>query len=58
MATYVYNCRQCTIFTEVLRPVNEPEVLPVCETCGELMRRVYSPVPVQFKGTGFYKTGG
>lgn len=58
MATYVYNCRQCGVFTEVLRGVNDPEVLPVCEVCGEYMKRVYSPVPVKFKGTGFYTTGG
>lgn len=27
-----------------------------CETCGEDLRRIYSPVAVNLKGPGFYKT--
>jgi putative FmdB family regulatory protein len=58
MASYVYNCKGCGVFKEVIRGIRELEVLPTCDTCGNFMKRIYSPVPVTFKGTGFYKTGG
>lgn len=58
MATYLYNCRNCERFTEVTRAMKDTEVIPACPDCEQPMGRVYSSVPVQFKGTGFYKTGG
>ena len=58
MATYVYNCRPCGIFIEVIRSMRDPEVIPQCEQCGLETKRVYSPAPVKFNGTGFYSTGG
>jgi len=58
MATYVYNCRTCGVFKEIVRPMIEQEVIPTCDTCSEDMKRVYSPAPVKFNGTGFYSTGG
>lgn len=58
MATYVYNCRTCQVFIEVVRSMHDIEILPACESCGELMKRVYSPAPVKFNAPGFYTTGG
>lgn len=58
MATYVYNCRTCGIFTEIVRGMHEVEEIPACSGCGEDMKRVYSPAPVKFNGSGFYSTGG
>jgi predicted nucleic acid-binding Zn ribbon protein len=38
--------------------MSEAEVIPICETCKEDMKRVYYAAPVKFNGTGFYSTGG
>ena len=32
--------------------------IPSCPLCGNNMSKVFSPTPVHFRGTGFYKTGG
>ena len=33
--------------------------LPVCPKCSqEQVRKVYSAVPIEFKGHGFYRTDG
>lgn len=58
MATYMYNCRNCERFTEIVRPMAEEEQIPACPDCEQPMGRIYNSAPVQFKGTGFYKTGG
>ena len=56
MPTYDYECPGEGEVKEYNLPVNhEP---PKCETCGATMNRVYSAVPIHFKGSGFYKTGG
>lgn len=36
----------------------EQEQIPACPDCEQPMGRIYNSAPVQFKGTGFYKTGG
>ena len=58
MATYVYNCRDCEQFTEIIRPMRSEEQTPSCGECDKLMNKIYTPVPIQFKGSGFYATGG
>lgn len=56
MPTYDYECAREGKVMEFTLPVNhEP---PKCDTCGSTMTRVYSAVPIHFKGSGFYKTGG
>lgn len=56
MPTYDYECAGEGRVIEFTLPVNhEP---PKCDTCGSTMTRVYSAVPIHFKGSGFYKTGG
>ena len=50
MPTYHYRCKNCNYdFTE--HPIT------VCPECGEeQVRKVYSAVPIEFKGSGFYRT--
>lgn len=53
MPMYDFKCTVCTDVIEI--NVNEP---PGCPTCGETMQRIWSAPAVQFKGSGFYSTGG
>lgn len=53
LPTYDFQCKSCGNLVEV--QTREP--IP-CTFCGETMVRLYTAVPIHFKGTGFYKTGG
>ena len=53
MPLYDFKCEYCTEVIEI----NEP-IAPACGTCGNLMKRIWSAPAVQFKGSGFYSTGG
>lgn len=55
MPTYDYRCTACSELFEVTRPMgsSEPENCPSCEA---LAKRVFTPVGVSFKGTGFHNT--
>ena len=53
MPLYDFKCGYCTEVIEI----NEP-IAPACGTCGNLMKRIWSAPAVQFKGSGFYSTGG
>ncbi|GIU85056.1 MAG: FmdB family transcriptional regulator [Acidimicrobiales bacterium] len=55
MPTYEFACRECERHHEVTISFHEdpPEK---CPHCGGILRRVYTPVGVVFKGSGFYKT--
>lgn len=55
MPTYDYKCTVCGIVREIFRNLGEDSE-PVC--CDKNMERVWTAPPVQFKGTGFYSTGG
>jgi putative FmdB family regulatory protein len=55
---YDYKCFLCHKDIEVdLRPSEVTNELP-CPHCGGVLRRVYSAPSIQFKGSGFYSTGG
>ncbi|GAB4274491.1 MAG: hypothetical protein Kow0056_02860 [Coriobacteriia bacterium] len=55
MPVYDYRCEPCRTTFEVTRPVSDrSEVL--CPECGSAAKRVFSPVGVIFKGSGFYNT--
>jgi putative FmdB family regulatory protein len=52
---YEYECTRCPSRFEVKRGFDEDS--PVCcPSCGSRARRLFSPVPVIFKGAGFYAT--
>lgn len=55
MPVYEYECADCKNRFEVRqRFVEEP--VSVCPSCGGKVRRVYHPVGIVFKGSGFYVT--
>jgi putative FmdB family regulatory protein len=56
MPKYEYGCLECETTAEVFRGFNDREEIPVCEECGESMKRVYGSFGIQFKGSGFYRT--
>jgi putative FmdB family regulatory protein len=53
--TYQYACTACAERLEVVQRFTD-DPLTVCPECGGALRKVYSPVGVVFKGSGFYKT--
>ena len=55
MPTYEYACTDCADRTEVVQKFSD-EPLTVCASCGGRLRKVYSPVGIVFKGSGFYRT--
>jgi len=56
--TYDYNCLACDTTFETTRSYKERETEVVCPTCNQASTRIYSVGGIQFKGSGFYKTGG
>ncbi|BDR55184.1 evolved beta-galactosidase subunit alpha [Bombiscardovia apis] len=58
MPTYHYRCKNCGYdFTKEQSFSDDP--ITVCPECGqEQVRKVYSAVPIEFKGHGFYRTDG
>lgn len=55
MPIYEYACTSCGERTEAKQSFDDPP-LEICEVCGGKLRKVYSPVGVVFKGSGFYAT--
>jgi putative FmdB family regulatory protein len=54
MPIYEYRCENDHIF-EVMQKMTDGPVTQ-CETCGAPVQRVFHPVAVHFKGSGFYNT--
>jgi putative FmdB family regulatory protein len=53
--TYQYACTACDERLEVVQKFTD-DSLTTCEVCGGPLRKVYSPVGIVFKGSGFYRT--
>jgi putative FmdB family regulatory protein len=51
---YEYKCQDGHTF-EVFQSMSDDPVT-VCEVCGKPVERVFHPVAVHFKGSGFYTT--
>jgi putative FmdB family regulatory protein len=51
---YEYRCTAGHSFEVVQRMTDEP--VAACEQCGAPVERVFHPVAVHFKGSGFYTT--
>jgi putative FmdB family regulatory protein len=51
---YEYRCQNGHTF-EVMQSMSDPPV-DKCEVCGAPVERVFRPVAVHFKGSGFYST--
>ncbi|HEX2467013.1 MAG TPA: FmdB family zinc ribbon protein [Solirubrobacterales bacterium] len=54
MPIYEYRCNNGHTF-EVFQPMADDPVA-TCEVCGAPVERVFHPVAVHFKGSGFYTT--
>jgi putative FmdB family regulatory protein len=54
MPIYEYKCKKGHVF-EVMQSFSD-DALTKCEVCGAPVQRVYHPVSVHFKGSGFYNT--
>ncbi len=59
MPLYEYQCTRCGHQFEVVHSVSvhsASESTECCERCGAPVRRVFSPVGIIFKGSGFHVT--
>jgi putative FmdB family regulatory protein len=52
---YEYACTACGERTEARQGFDDPP-LEECPRCGGRLRKLYSPVGIVFKGSGFYST--
>src|SRR5687767_14022767 len=55
MPTYEYRCQDCGHTVEAVQSFSDAP-LTVCEVCGGRLRRVFHPVGIVLKGSGFYST--
>lgn len=55
MPTYQYVCTACAEPLEAVQSFDDAP-LTQCPACGGALRKVFSPVGVVFKGSGFYRT--
>jgi putative FmdB family regulatory protein len=54
MPVYEYRCENGHTFEVMQRMSDDP--VTECEVCGAPVQRVFHPVAVHFKGSGFYTT--
>jgi putative FmdB family regulatory protein len=54
MPIYEYRCEKGHTFEVLQRMSDDP--VEKCEVCGAPVQRVFRPVAVHFKGSGFYNT--
>ena len=55
MPTYEYECTACGQHMEVFQRFSE-DALTTCGVCGGVLRKVFHPAGIVFKGSGFYAT--
>jgi putative FmdB family regulatory protein len=56
MPTYAYGCDSCGVRFDRYQSFDAPP-LTDCPECGEpTLRKLYQPVGIVFKGSGFYST--
>jgi putative FmdB family regulatory protein len=55
MPIYDYKCERCDACFEVKQSYDDKPTV-ICHLCGGEARRVFTPVPIVFKGSGFYVT--
>jgi len=54
MPFYEYRCEKGHTFEVMQRMTDDP--VTTCQTCDAQVQRVFHPVAVHFKGSGFYNT--
>ena len=55
MPIYEYECENCFCRFELKQSFDDNSII-TCPRCQNTARRVFTPVPVIFKGPGFYVT--
>lgn len=55
MPTYQYRCLNCNLLFELKQSFNDKPIAD-CPSCHGIARRLFSSVPILFKGPGFYVT--
>ncbi len=55
MPTYEYRCTACGQHVEAVQSFTD-DPLTECGVCGGELRKVFAPVGIVFKGSGFYRT--
>jgi putative FmdB family regulatory protein len=53
--TYQYACTECGEQLEMVQKFSD-DSLTVCPACSGRLRKVFSPVGIVFRGSGFYRT--
>lgn len=54
MPFYDYKCSDCGHVFEAMHGIDE--CVEACEACGGAVKKLFSPVGIIFKGSGFYST--
>jgi putative FmdB family regulatory protein len=57
MPIYIYSCDTCEESKELVKGMSDPDP-ELCPDCGENIKRIFNVGGIQFKGKGFYSTGG
>jgi putative FmdB family regulatory protein len=55
MPTYEYVCKNCGHLFEIVQSMRD-DALTECPECGGVLRKVFAPPAISFKGSGFYAT--
>lgn len=55
MPIYEFECEKCHERYEIMTSIGE-DTPKVCVKCGGNLRKIFSPVGIVFKGSGFYTT--
>jgi len=55
MPVYEYQCKKCRHKFELKQSFDDDPIV-TCPKCGGKAKRVFSSVPIIFKGSGFYTT--
>jgi len=53
MATYDYYCDVCDINFEIKKPIKDGDKEELCPNCRQVLRKIFHPNPIKFKGNGW-----
>ena len=56
MPIYEYLCKTCDEIIVENKSSDKSGEIPLCNTCNQPTKRLYSSIGVSFKGSGFYST--